>query len=529
MKIKKIIYVFFIVINFAAFLCSQSDLTSDLDATDDFDWLTNYINLDPTDDLFYGFKLKNYKPTKEYVNNLIWHQDIDFFVDAIDDYNLRQNINILPRFPYVFMPFGGYCYNRGFDLGFLFRADNLLNTRFALTIATSFAQKGKFWLHTNLEYPALLNDRMKVLGTFSFFTSYPQYSSHVVSFNGIYDNDEFGDKIINMFNKIWGKLGVDFYRQSEYGFIFLGGINYRIPFVELESITTTEFTYKYDDMRVVRTVGKSSYNYAEDELPTFEEIKQSNFGFNLRQEFRWNKFKQTATIPEGNYLSAWMKMYLPTTIGLPNNEFRFKTRIEEKLNKKLWREIAAKGRLLMAANYKISEDFSGDPYIRGLADQELTGWFALLANLSLYIPIVNIDMHKALDLSLRKDGKFIIYWTLFADGGFTIENYDNYLEGFIERDLRNRIKNSIVIDNTLTHKYLGSNNYLLPAFTAGSGIEIYPYFMHFIIRLDVGVNILKAAMYSYAANLEKDKVLKGIYNQSASECVEVVFSFSTMF
>src|SRR4030042_3993571 len=163
---KTILFLFFSILSFSIF--AQADLTDDKDATEDTDWLSFYINLDPSDDLFYNYKLKNYKVSKDYVKNLSYNQEIDFYIDAIDEHNLRKNINALPRFPFIFMPYGGYSYNRGFDIGFLFRADNFLNTRLALTFATSFGQKGKFWLHTNVEYPALLNDRLKLLGTFSF-------------------------------------------------------------------------------------------------------------------------------------------------------------------------------------------------------------------------------------------------------------------------------------------------------------------------------------------------------------------------
>ncbi len=505
---KIILFLFFSILSFSIF--AQSDLTDDKDTTEDTDWLNYYINLDPSDDIFYNYKLKNYKISEEYVKNLSYNQEIDFFIDAIDEHNLRKNINVLPRFPFIFMPYGGYSYNRGFDIGFLFRADNFLNTRLALTFASSFGQKGKFWFHTNIEYPALLKNRLKLLGSFSFFTSYPQYASKVATYPSIEgDND-----IMKLFNKIWNKLDIDFYKQSEYGFYFIPGIDYRIPFIDLNTITTIELIYKYDHLRVGNIVG-SSYDYDVEEAELLPEqilIDQSNFSFNIRQEFRWNKLKQTASIPVGMYLSFWNKFYLPTTIGYPNNEFRFKSRFEGKFSYKIFREFAARARLLLAANYNISEDFSGDPYIRGLADQELTGWFALLANVELYIPLVNVTMKGAADREFKRDAKFILYWTFFLDAGFTIENYNYYLENFVERMPREAIKNSLVFGDPLGQTYLGNYNYLLPATTVGSGIKIYSYFLPFIMRFDIGYNILKAASY-----------------QNGYECIEFIFSFSEMF
>jgi hypothetical protein len=272
--------------------------------------------------------------------------------------------------------------------------------------------------------------------------------------------------------------------------------------------------YKYDHLRVGDIYG-SSYEYDEEEkeeLPQQILIDQSNLSFNIRQEFRWNKLKQTSSIPTGVYLSFWSKFYLPTTIGVPNDTFRFKSRLEGRFGYKIFREFAVRARILLGINYNISEDFSGDPYIRGLADQELTGWFAFLGNIEAYIPVVDVTMKAAADKPFKRNAKFNLFWTLFLDGGFTIENYNYYLENFIERMPRENIKNSIVYGDPFGQTFLGKENYLLPACSVGSGIKIYSYFLPFIIRLDVAMNILKAAIY-----------------QDASESVEIVISFSEMF
>lgn len=59
---------------------------------DNDDWLNNYINIDPSDDLLHDFKLKHYKISKDYVENLEWNQEIKTYIDDIDAYNLRKNI-----------------------------------------------------------------------------------------------------------------------------------------------------------------------------------------------------------------------------------------------------------------------------------------------------------------------------------------------------------------------------------------------------------------------------------------------------
>lgn len=493
---NKTIKILFIILLFIPFLSIYGFSSESVDNEENFDWLNNYINIDPSDDLYYEFLPKNYLITKEYVTNLKWHQEIDFFIDEIDDYNLKKNINILPRFPFVFMLYGGYSYNRGFDINFLFRVDDLANTRIALTSAFAFKQNGKLWFHNNIEYPVLLNYRMKLLGTFSFYTSSPQYQSAIARYH---DYDE--NPIMDLFNKIWETLSVPFYRQNDIGFYFVPGFDFRIPFIETNLITTFSLNYQYDFSKLDK-----------ESLPDEIILNRSNLNFNIKEEIRFNRFKQTATIPVGVYLSAFGDFSIPTTIGPFNNEFRFRSRIEAKFNKKIFREFGFKSRLLIAANYNISEDFSGDPYVKGLVDHDLTGWFALIANLEAYIPLVNVDMKSAFNIAFKRDAKFVLFLTIFADGGFTIENYNYYLNNFYERKHRNNIKNSIFyyVDENGKNLgpvpggqfHLGNGHYLLPAISTGGGIHIYPYFLHFILRIDVAVSILKAIYYGGSNSLE---------------------------
>jgi|GEM_PF-1311557 len=511
MKIFKL-FLIFILLSICFFVFS------DADESDDFSWIYGYINIDPSDDIFHGYKPKFYKISKDYVENLVWNQDIDFFVEDIDKFNLRKNINALPRFPYVLMLYGGYNYNRGIDTGFLFRMDDIANTRVALTLATSFGQNGRFWIHSNVEYPVLLNNRLKLLGTFSFFTSAPQYASWIGMYPGIYmhsdenaNNNKLGDALMkSLFNKVWNKLGIYFNKYRDIGFHFVGGVDYRIPFLELNAITVFDFYYDYlhvyDGTHVIGPI------LEYEELPEQILADEHNFNFNIQVEFRWNKFKQTETIPEGNHLSLKTKFYIPTNIGDLGKEFRFKSLIEEKFNKKLWREFAVKLRLLCGANYNISEDYSGDPYMRGFAKEELTGWFALLANIELLIPIVDVSMLTGPGKKpFINPAKFVIYWSFFLDGGFTIENYSYPLENYYSRTPREKIRNSLIMGNPAGQTYLGNGFFILPAVSVGSGIQIYPFFTHFILRFDVGVNLLKAIMYQ------------------TPECIEFVLSFNQMF
>jgi hypothetical protein len=184
-----------------------------------------------------------------------------------------------------------------------------------------------------------------------------------------------------------------------------------------------------------------------------------------------------------------MKFYIPTGVGEIGEKFRLKTEIEERFTYKFFREFAVKTRLILGANYNISKDYSGEPYVRGYAAKELTGVFALLGNLELLVPVMNIDIKEAVNIPLKKDAKFLLYLALFADGGFTIDNYGYPLENFTFDDYREQAQSTF-------NANLGYNYKLIPALSAGAGIRFYPYFLNFIIRFDFSMNIIKAAIYN---------------------------------
>ncbi|OHD20248.1 MAG: hypothetical protein A2Y34_04925 [Spirochaetes bacterium GWC1_27_15] len=499
-----LLVVLFFIIN--TFFYSQ-DLTNDTKpndpTTDSFLWLKGYLNIDVSDDLYYGKLARKYNITKNYIDILKHNQKINFLVDEVDKYNFVKNTNMLIWFPYIFMPYGGYSYrgnvsrggdiyNGGFTLGFLYRMDNINNSNIAITFASSYAQRGKFFHLINLEHPSILKDnRLKLILTLSFFTTFPQYSST------IYYNDTT-NTALNIFNKIWDRLEINFTEINETGLSFIGGVDYRIPKIELNSTSSLELTYKYDVAKAYWDGEAWSSSKPKEEL-----LNRSNFSFNIKQEFRWNKLKQTSTIPKGNELLGFVKFYIPTSNGILNNDFRFKARIEEKFYKILPRDFAFKIRAIMQANYNLSEDFSGDPFIRGYVDKDITGFFALFTNLEFLIPLINVEIKDVGSLPTRKDAKILMYFNIFVDGGFTIENYDLILENSILYGERRK-------HNDFAAYNIDKNYYLIPALSAGAGIKLYPYFLNFIIRLDVAFNLTKI-----------------IYNKEVG--LEIVFSFTDIF
>jgi len=451
-------------------LDSSSDIKSDLSNDT---WIKKYINIDVSDDFYYGLIIKKYKLKERYIENLKWNTKINLHVDEIDRQNLIKNTNITFWFPYIFIPVGGYSYNRGFDLGFLYRMENINNTLMNFTTATTFGQNGKFFQHLNFENQNILKDqRLKFLMTFSFFTTYPQYQSKMY----LKSNN---NPALSLFNGIWDKLKINFTDYNETGFYFITGLDYRIPKVEVNWTSIVELFYKYD----VSLITKVDENMVEEKT-----LNRQNFSVMIKEELFWNKMKHTTTIPTGNELKASFKFYLPTSVGDFAKTFRFKSKIEERFTKVLFRDFAVKLRLIVFANYNISDDYSGDPNIRGYFNKELSGFFGTLANIDFYIPVMNVNITEAGSTPLLKDAKFLLYLNIFIDGGFTIENYSLMLDKFLYENERSKTSDTFQVD-------LGNNHSLIPAFTVGAGLRIYPYFLNFIIRLDFGVNLIKAIVY----------------------------------
>ena len=205
-----------------------------VDNTSDFSIVYNYIGIEQSDDVYKEIVNKRYD--LRYIKNLTWNKNINFYIEDFDRLNLKRNINTLPFFSHIFLPYGGFSLTKSFDLGFFYAIDNFGESGLKFNLATSFGQATLFWQHINLVYPLkVTNDRLKMVYTFSFFTSTPQYNSALY-----YESDV--NTFYNAFNKTWKILNVDFNKTNENGFILNQGIDYRIPLLEVNSITIWDYT-----------------------------------------------------------------------------------------------------------------------------------------------------------------------------------------------------------------------------------------------------------------------------------------------
>ncbi len=476
-----LVKVIFLSITLSFFLVNNI-VSSDNEIKPDYSWVLNHLTIDPSTDLYYGFKLPGYKINERFVSNLRWNNDFTFFNYRLDKHHIQKNINNLPFFPIVVLPYGrasltlgSTLHSSNFDLGTLFSHQDLHSKGAVITAAIGSNQADGMHIDLYSSYTRFLEDKLGIFGGFTFYTSGPQ----IAAYNGL--NTTPSNQLVSFVNSILERVNIDYSTIFKTGFDTTIGISYRIPLFEIETFSLMELTYSH-----------LSYSQNKSDITP---LGINNFGINLIEHLRWNMIRQTETIREGNLLSGTFKFYLPTTIGTPNDQFRFKFSIDDRFSKKLYREFGIRGRLICNINYNISEDFSGEQYIRGISKNELTGWFALLASFEGFIPLIDVDLKAALDIKFKRLTKFVMHLALFVEGGFTIDNYSLLLENNYTRPARGTVNNSLNKNNPLGQTDIGYGNVLLPAFTAGAGIRIYPFFLHFILRIDVSVNILKAIVY----------------------------------
>ncbi|OHD14028.1 MAG: hypothetical protein A2086_06285 [Spirochaetes bacterium GWD1_27_9] len=473
MNLKKYFLLFYSLLSLS-FLFTE-DLTKD-----NYNFLKDYIYLDPSDDFFAN--LKNYKISKDYVKSLIYNKNIEIFVLDFDNYNLTKNTNTLPYFPYIFAPYGGFITNRGFDLGFLYRMENINDSKANLTFSTSFAQNGYFYQNISLEnFLQITNCRFRIFNTFSFFNSIGQY-------NAALNYDYSNNSLLNTSNKIWKTLNINFSQRGESGFNFISGFDYRIPLAEINTINYFEFFYKYIDKEYDGLETASN----GDTKPREITINKSNFFLNIASELRFARLKKSTTIPLGNYLSLGVKLFLPWQKEYFNKNFGFKAKLEERFYYKFYKEFAFKFRSILFGGYNISYNLSGDPFVRGIKSNDFSGFFALIGNFDLYLPAISVYMKESMAVEFKNEAKFVLYINIFADFGLAIENYNYVLENLTYRKQNQKSSLAYLIKDDF---------YFVPALSAGGGIKIYCYSWPFIIRFDVGADMLKAII-KQEANLE---------------------------
>ena len=104
-----------------------------------------------------------------------------------------------------------------------------------------------------------------------------------------------------------------------------------------------------------------------------------------------------------------------------------------------------------------------------------------------------IDLYDTANYTHRQKVTYLMYVNLFVDGGLAFSNDDMKV-----RDYEYLEKNTYLKDFRC---YLDDKNYFTYALSAGAGITFVPYFLHFVVRIDVGVNILEPILEQKAPSI----------------------------
>jgi hypothetical protein len=498
---KKVnILVLFLFVMFVSYSqqSDSNDVTSDLAVVSE---ATNDIVVDTTqEDTFYVSTLSeeddpfaHYNPrlfwkSNGYQKTLVCNRIPFFFIDELDVRNLTLNTNVSLRTPYTQIPFGGLSavFNgsrhgaRGLDFGFYYRDEHLLDGRVMLSALNSFAFNGSFYTLVGVDvFPGSEERKLKLMANMAVYTTAPQYGLM----------SERNSKIGGMLAKITDKLGLDFSTVNKTGFHFMFGGEYELPF-DIYALGALKFNYNHIASRLVDEFGK-------DYPAKSESLNEDFLSLGLVVKATRDTRKQEKALRTGNLLTGSFSLDLPLVESdyYKNQAFipQFSINATDVYCKKVYKDYAIQARAFVGYNYGYLTNLSGDGAVRGLSLGSFSGFGYALANIEASIPVMYIDLHDTANYTHRQKVTYLMYLNLFVDGGIAFSNDEMKV-----RDYEYLSKNTYLKDFRC---YVDDKNYLTYALSAGGGITFVPYFLHFTVRIDVGVNILEAALEQKAPSI----------------------------
>lgn len=471
-------------INIADLTSDTADLTDDTDDTQKF-----YVSaLSEEDDPFAHYNPRLFWKSDNYQKTLVRNRNPFFFIDELDTRNLTLNTNVSLRTPYTQIPFGGLStvFNgsrhaaRGLDFGFYYRDEHLLDGRVMLSALNSFAFNGSFFTLVGAEiFPGSEDRKLKLLTNMAVYTTAPQYGLM----------SERNSQAGQMMSKITDKLGLDFSEVNKNGFSFMFAAEYQLPF-NIYALGAVKLNYNHIASVLTDAFGS--------DYPALSEEPNEDFlSLSVAARATYDTRRQEKALRTGNLLTGGFSLDLP----LAESDYykirqfipQFSVTAEDVYTKKVYKDYAIKARLLAGYNYGYLTNLSGDTAVRGLSLGSFSGFGYALANIEAGIPVMYIDLHNTADYTHRQKVTYLMYLNLFVDCGVAFSNDEMKV-----RDYEYISNNTYLKDFRC---YIDDKNYLTYALSAGAGVTFVPYFLHFVVRIDVGVNILEAALEQKAPSI----------------------------
>lgn len=503
---KKIsLSVVFLLILFAVY-AQQPDLTDDMnvddvtsdvaaaegvtDISDNTDDVQRFYisTLPKEDDPFAHYNPKLFWKSDNYQKTLIRNRTPFFFINELDARNLTVNTNVSFRTPYTQIPFGGLStvFNgsrhaaRGVDFGFYYRDEHLLDGRVMLSALNSFAFNGSFFTLIGADiFPVGEERKLKLLTNMAVYTTAPQYE--LMSQR----NSNIGATL----SKVTDKLGLDFSPVNKTGLSFMFGAEYQLPF-NIYALGAVKCNYHHIASELTDAFG--------DEYPALSKDWNEDFlSLSIAAKARYDTRRQEKALRTGNVVTGDFSFDLP----LVESDYykirrfvpQFSIAATDVYCKKVYKDYAIKARVLAGYNYGYLTNLSGDGAVRGLSLGRFSGFGYALANVEASIPVMYIDLHNTADYAHRQKVTYLMYVNLFVDGALAFSNDEMKV-----RDYEYIAVNSYLKDFRC---YVDDKNYLTYALSAGAGITFVPYFLHFVVRIDVGVAILDAILEQKAPSI----------------------------
>lgn len=468
----------------------DKDVTADQNQTETMEESFYYFStLTPEEDPFIHYKWQLFWKDHDYEQNLVRNRHPFFFIEELDIHNITVNSNVALRTPFTQIPFGGLSTvlnsdtkhsARGFDFGFYFRMEHLLNGRLMLSALNSFSFNGSFLTLLGADvYPLFENRKLKLSLNGSIYTTAPQYQLMA----------ERNSKLGSMISKITDKLNLDFHTTNKTGTNFIAGVEYLFPFA-ITSFSALKLNYEYTDAKLV-----DEYSNAYPAKKAV--IQESTLFLSFVERITIDMQKQDKTILTGNYFSLTASIDLPL-LNAPKQGRKifqpdFSIIVADSFSKKLYKDYAVKARAIAGYHYNYRTNLSGDGGVRGLSIGDFTGFAYCIANFDILLPIAYVDLYRSAAVSFPKKVNYLIYLSLFFDGGIAFSNDSLRLRGndfnFGKKYLEGK------------RFYIDDSNYLNYAFSSGIGLNIVPYFLHFIVKIEVGINILEPILTHQAPSV----------------------------
>ncbi|HBD95483.1 MAG: hypothetical protein A2015_08125 [Spirochaetes bacterium GWF1_31_7] len=477
-----------IVFNYNLF-CSIDDESSDLNKNS---------TLTESEDPYLVYNPEKFGIDENYIKRITRIKNLKTYNDEIDIHNITYNTNVSLRFPFTFIPFGGVNLGfnntshygfRGFDIGFLYKMETLLRGTASFTTLNSFTSTGSFITFTQFDiYPDFSKDKkIKIYNNASIYTTAPQFSFL----------KDFHASSGGYIGRLFKRLKIDQTNYNKTGFSYGAGIEVVLPFKDIVSDTSIAVDYNFTD-----TILTDPYRiiYPADE----KNIQKSELYINIMETLTFSMQKQDKALLLGEIVRVYGMASFPLLKDGFDRTPELNLKISNVYTKKIYKDFALKTRILGGLNFNSRENLSGDGMVRGLNKGDFTGFTYLLANIDLLLPMVNININSAADVVFRQKVNFIMYLALFIDGGIALNNDTLSINNCEFEYTNNYLKEYRLY-------FPDSDNYFNYSFTAGGGLRIYPYFLHFMVRLDIGINLLDTIIYKNAPHVELTISLNDVF------------------